>query len=152
MNPSDFEEELSGRFGWKLGKTKKKSRKLYVSPEPEIFEDLVEFVFEDNGARLATITCQDEEDRFTLLYHFSIDGGGLMVTIKLPVEKDENPSTGTISDRIPGAEWIEREIMEMFGVDFEGHPAKKRLLKADSVGDEDFPYRKDFDVENLEVE
>lgn len=95
MNPSDFEEELSGRFGWKLGKTKKSSRKLYVSPEPEIFENLVEFVFEDNGARLATITCHDGEDRFTLLYHFSIDGGGLMVTIKLPVEKDESPTNSS---------------------------------------------------------
>jgi NADH:ubiquinone oxidoreductase subunit C len=152
MNPSNFEEELSGRFGWKVGKTKKGQRRLYVTPEPEIFEELVEFVVDDHGARLATITGVDDEDRFTLLYHFSLDEGGIMVTIKLPVAKDGNPSTESLANLIPGAEWIEREIREMFGVEFKNHPAKKRLLKADSVGDEDFPYRKDFDVENLEVD
>ncbi len=152
MNASSFKEELSGRFGWKVGKTEKSSGRLYVNPEPEIFEDMVEFVFKEHGGRLATISCVDEEDLFRLLYHFSLDDRGLMVTIKLPVKKDGNPSTKSIANEIPGAEWIEREIREMFGVDFEGHPAKKRLLKADSVGDEDFPFRKDFDVENLEVD
>ncbi len=150
MNPTEFEEELRGRFGWKLGKANKGRRRLYVTPEPEIFEKLVKFLFEERGGRLATITCTDEEEEFKLLYHFSLDGPGIMVTLKLPVEKDGEPSTESITETIPGAEWIEREVREMFGVEFENHPAQKRLLKAESVGDDDFPYRKDFDVEDLE--
>ncbi len=150
MNPSTFKEELSGRFGWKLGKTKEKEDRLYLNPEPEIFENLVEAIFEENDGRLATISCVDEESRFRLLYHFSFDAEGFVTTVKLPVEKDGDPSTESIANRIPGAEWIEREIMEMFGIDFLNNPAKKRLLKAEALGDQDFPFRKDFDVENLE--
>ncbi|MBS3787436.1 NADH-quinone oxidoreductase subunit C [Candidatus Bipolaricaulota bacterium] len=150
MNPSTFKEKLSGRFGWKLGKAKQNSDRLYLNPEPEIFENLVEAIFEDHDGRLATISCVDEENQFRLLYHFVFDGEGFITTVKLPVERDENPSTESIANLIPGAEWIEREIMEMFGIDFQNNPAKKRLLKADSLGDKDFPYRKDFDVENLE--
>ncbi len=150
MNPSTFKEELSGRFGWKLGKGEQSSDRLYLNPEPEIFENLVEAIFEEHDGRLATISCVDEEDQFRLLYHFALDGEGFMTTVKLPVEKDENPSTESITNLIPGAEWIEREIMEMFGIEFRNHPAKKRLLKAEALDDGDFPYRKDFDVENLE--
>ncbi|MFP4136354.1 MAG: NADH-quinone oxidoreductase subunit C [Candidatus Acetothermia bacterium] len=152
MNSAEFEEELRGRFGWKLGKANKVRRRLYISPEPEIFEKLVEFLLEEKGGRLATITCKDEEEEFKLLYHFSLDERGVMVTVKLPVEKDEEPSTESIAETIPGAEWIEREVREMFGIEFENHPAQKRLLKAESVGDNDFPYRKDFEVEDLEGE
>lgn len=150
MNPSTFKEELSGRFGWKLGQTRDSSDRLYLNPEPEIFEKLVETIFDEKNGRLATISCVDEENQFGLLYHFAFDGEGFITTVKLPVEKDGNASTESIANLIPGAEWIEREIMEMFGIDFRNHPAKKRLLKAEALGDEDFPYRKNFDVENLE--
>lgn len=150
MSSTEFEEELRGRFGWKLGQAKKGRRRLYVTPEKEIFEELVKFLFEESGGRLATITCTDEGEEFKLLYHFSLDERGVMVTVKLPVEKDEEPSTESIAELIPGAEWIEREVREMFGIEFENHPAQKRLLKAESVGDDVYPYRKDFEVEDLE--
>jgi len=150
MNPSLFKEELSGRFGWRLGKTESSTRRLYITPAPEIFDELVQFISEDNLARLATISCVDHRDHFVLLYHFALDESGFMVTIKLPIEKNGEPSTESLAARNPAAEWIEREIREMFGIDFENHPAKKRLLKADSLGDTDFPYRKDFKLEDLE--
>lgn len=149
MNPSTFKQQLWDRFGEKLGKTEESSGRLYIDTKPEIFEDLVEMIFEEQGGRLATISCVDERNQFRLLYHFALDDEGFIVTLKLAVEKGENPSTETIANRIPGAEWIEREIRELFGIDFRNHPAKKRLLKADSVGDEDFPYRKDFDMDKL---
>lgn len=149
MKPSTFREELTGRFGWKLGETKEKETRLYITPKPEIFEDLVEIIYKENGGRLATISCLDEEEIFRLLYHFALDKHEIMVTVKLPVEKDDNPSTKSIARKIPGAEWIEREIREMFGIDFEDHPAKKRLLKAESLEDDDYPFKKDFKVEDL---
>lgn len=150
MKPSTFREELAGRFGWKLGETEEKETRLYLNPKREIFEDLIDVLYEENGARLATISCLDEEDEFRLLYHFALDEHEIMITVKLPVEKSDAPSTKSIANKIPGAEWIEREVREMFGIDFEDHPAKKRLLKADSLEDGDFPFRKDFKVEDLE--
>ncbi len=150
MDPSEFEEELSGRFGWRLGETEQSTSRLWITPEPEIFEELIEVLFEENGARLATISCVDEDSQFELLYHFALDPEGFMTTIKLAVDKSSNPATESLANKIPGAEWIEREISEMFGVEFKNHPAKKRLLKADSLGDTDYPFRKDFDEDKLE--
>jgi Ni,Fe-hydrogenase III component G len=150
MKTSTFKEELSGRFGWKLGANQESKDRLYLTPEPEIFEDLLDAVYEEKDGRLATISCVDEDDHFELLYHIALDKNGIMVTIKRTVEKGENPSTESIANDIPGAEWIEREIREMFGIEFDGNPARKRLLKAESLGDQDYPFRKDFKEEDLE--
>ncbi|HDQ70988.1 MAG TPA: NADH-quinone oxidoreductase subunit C [Chloroflexi bacterium] len=67
---------------------------------------------------LSTISGQDTDDGIELLYHFW-SGGGLTLRTRLP---HETPAIATLTDMIPGADFYEREIWEMLGVDFEGHP------------------------------
>ncbi len=76
---------------------------------------------------LSTITCQQLEDDFILLYHFW-KSGGLTLRIRLD---DKNPQVDSICSLIPGAEYYEREAREMFGIDFPGLPNPIPLLLPD---------------------
>jgi NADH-quinone oxidoreductase subunit B/C/D len=64
---------------------------------------------------------------FTLVYHLLSFEGACRVRIKTPLQ-GEYPTTGTITDIWPSANWYEREVYDMFGIRFEGHPNLRRIL------------------------
>jgi len=76
---------------------------------------------------LSTITGQDTGNAIELLYHFW-DGQGLTLRTSLPREE---PHVATLTDLIPGATFYEREVSEMLGVTFDGHPDPRPLLLPD---------------------
>ena len=76
---------------------------------------------------LSTITGQDTGSEIELLYHFW-DGAGLTLRTSLPREE---PHIATLTDLIPGAAFYEREVSEMLGVTFDGHPDPRALLLPD---------------------
>ena len=81
---------------------------------------------------LSTITGQDTGSEIELLYHFW-DGGGLTLRTSLPREE---PHIATLTDLIPGVAFYEREVSEMLGVTFDGHPDPRALLLPDDWEDE----------------
>lgn len=85
---------------------------------------------------LSTITGQGLDSEIELLYHF-LHGRGLTLRVRLP---DEDPVIESVTDRIPGATFYEREVAEMLGVVFEGHPDPRPLLLPDDW-DEEPPLR-----------
>ena len=76
---------------------------------------------------LSTITGQDTGREIELLYHFW-DGQGLTLRTSLP---RAGSHIATLTDLIPGAAFYEREVCEMLGVTFEGHPDPRALLLPD---------------------
>jgi NADH-quinone oxidoreductase subunit C/D len=71
---------------------------------------------------------QDQPDSdFTLVYHLLSYERNQDVRIKVAL-KGEYPSTGTITDLWPSANWYEREAWDMFGITFDGHPHLRRIL------------------------
>ncbi len=89
---------------------------------------------------LSTITGQAHEENLELLYHFW-DRHGVTLRILLPYDALTMP---TLTDLIPGANFYEREIWEMLGVTFEGHPDLQRLLMPDDWEGE-HPLRLEYD-------
>ena len=92
-----------------------------------------------NLSHLSTITGQDTGSAIELLYHFW-DGSGLTLRTSLP---REGPHIATLTDLIPGAALFEREVCEMLGVTFDGHPNPRPLLLPDSWDKKQFPLKKD---------
>ncbi len=80
-----------------------------------------------NVWHLSTITGQDLGEEIELLYHFW-SGRGLTIRVSLPLA---SPALPTVTDLIPGAEFYEREVAEMLGVTFVGHPNPVPLLLPD---------------------
>jgi NADH-quinone oxidoreductase subunit C len=80
------------------------------------------------------------EKRFDVVYHLLSPKLNRRIRIKL--ETDEATPIASIIEVFPGADWFEREVYDLYGVLFTGHPDMRRILT--DYGFEGYPLRKDF--------
>ena len=78
-------------------------------------------------------------DLIAILYSFPHN---TRLRLKIPLVADEKPHS--LSELWPTANWMEREIFDLFGIEFAGHPGLKRILLPD--GWQGHPLRKDYDI------
>ena len=78
-----------------------------------------------------------------VLYHYSYDETGCMVTLKAIIRDREKPAIESIAPFLPGAEWIEREIHDLLGIEFKNHPDMKHLILPDDWPEGVYPLRRD---------
>jgi NADH-quinone oxidoreductase subunit C len=92
---------------------------------------------------LSAISCVDwiDEGRFELVYHFWNYEQGILVQAKISIDRKQ-PAQPTITDLWQPAKFFERDIHEMFGVDFPGNEDLSRYILSDWEGPP--PMRKDF--------
>ncbi|MEM2282072.1 MAG: NADH-quinone oxidoreductase subunit C [Candidatus Hadarchaeales archaeon] len=93
------------------------------------------------GYRLCTVSCVEHMSFFELIYHFSLDQEKVLANLRIEVPKS-SPRVDSITSATKGALFIEREIHDLFGVEFVGHPDLRRLILADDWPKEVFPLRK----------
>ena len=119
---------------------------LTVTVRAEALPEVVEFLKADRACRftsLVDITAVDypsRDPRFDVVYHFLS-----MYTnqrIRLRAKVGEGETVPTITGEHSSAGWFEREVFDMFGIIFEGHPDLRRLLT--DYGFRGYPLRKDF--------
>ena len=87
-----------------------------------------------------------EEPRFEIVYHLYSMPHAVHLRLKLKLS-EEVGALDTVSDIWPTADWHEREIYDMMGIKFNGHPDLRRILMWD--GYPFFPLRKDFPLAGL---
>ena len=106
----------------------------------------------DQGCFLESLTAVDLRESFTLVYHFASFDELCRTVVHATLTKEakeakeaQGAQAPTISQVYPGADWYEREVYDLFGIKFAGHPNLKRLLLPE---DADFhPLLKDFGAE-----
>jgi NADH-quinone oxidoreductase subunit C len=109
-------------------------------------EALVEFLRDDASCRFSTlvdITAIDHPERaqrFDMVYHFLSMYRNHRIRVKVAVREDE--MVPSLIDLFPAANWFEREVFDMFGILFSGHPDLRRILT--DYGFRGYPLRKDF--------
>lgn len=123
---------------------KHNDRRYYISIPKEKIKEMALFLYQDKGFRLSIATGIDTRDGFEIIYHFSIDKFGTYFNIKVLISK-EDPIIESITPILTAANWIEREIHELLGIDFQGHPNLKPLLTAEDWPEEKFPLRRDYE-------
>jgi len=100
--------------------------------------------------RISAVTAVDwhpREPRFEIVYHLHAlpKGGGKHERLRLKCRVGgESPSIASVTSVWDGANWYEREVFDLFGVIFAGHPDLTRILMPE--GWEGYPLRKDFPV------
>ncbi len=118
-----------------------KPRKAYILLKPERHRDAISLLLKEvEDMELSTIAGVDLGNEIELNYHMACEG---TVTIKNRVRK-EKPVTQTITDILPGANFYEREVFDLLGVVFEGHPNLQRLMLPDSWPQGNYPLRRDW--------
>jgi len=113
--------------------------------------DVLEFLKEDRGFDfLADVTCvdllnlRDAVDRFQLVYQLANYDANERLTVLVML----NEPHLTVRSAVPlweGADWLEREVWDMFGIRFDGHPDLRRILLPEEFVA--FPLRKDYPLQ-----
>jgi len=135
--------KIKEKFSWQILNIFEKSlRRVYIDLKPENIKEIVEFIFRRLRARFVIVSAVDTRNAIEILYHFSFDSVGKIVTLRTKIDK-ENPEIESITPIIKGAEWIEREIYELLGVRFKNHPNLKRLLLAEDWPEGKYPLRRE---------
>ena len=108
--------------------------------------DLLDFLRSDSSCRFSTlvdITAVDypsRQQRFDVVWHFLSMYQNHRIRVKVAIREDE--MLPTLTAIYPAANWFEREIFDMFGILFTGHPDLRRILT--DYGFSGHPLRKDF--------
>lgn len=119
---------------------------LNVDVTPNNIVGLVEFLKNDATCRfssLVDITAVDytgRAKRFDVVYHFLSMYQNQRIRLRVSVREDA--MVPSITSVHPSADWFEREVFDMFGILFSGHPDLRRILT--DYGFRGYPLRKDF--------
>jgi len=81
------------------------------------------------------------KERFTTVYHLLSTASGLRITLKVPAPGGDSPAVPTLTGLWSGADWPEREVYDLMGIKFEGHPDLRRILMPNNWPNH--PLRKD---------
>lgn len=146
---NEITKNLQLIFGNKLIEIKNpRMRRIFARVEAGSFKEALPRLINDVKLNhLVTITGTDLGQEIELLYHFTRDGS-TVVTVGFKISKD-SPTVKTITDLVPGAVLYEREIHEMLGVNFEGHPNLAPLILPEEWPEGIYPLRKDRKFEEL---
>ena len=119
---------------------------LTVVTSPAEIVDLLKFL-RDNAACLFTtlvdicgVDYPDRDARFEVVYHLLSMRQNQRIRVAVQVAEDE--MVPSVTGLFPAADWFEREVFDMYGVMFSGHPDLRRILT--DYGFRGHPLRKDF--------
>jgi len=126
--------------------TIKNSQRVYIQIDPEGIVEVAKYLWKDRGARYAIATTSDHRTSFEVMHHFSLDReGGVMISVKSLLTR-EKPSMPSLAPMIKAANWIEREMNELMGIEFRGHPDMRRLVLSEDWPQGVYPLRKDYEL------
>ncbi len=143
MNSEELRKKLS-EIKDKLTKTEEPiDNRIYLYCESENSYAVNKFLFEEVPLRFVIATGIDSDDCFEIIYHYSYDETGCVVNLKTFIRDRENPVVESIAPFLPAAEWIEREMHDLLGIEFKNHPDMRRLILADDWPEGVYPLRKE---------
>lgn len=144
MNKKKVLRDIKGRFKKDIVDVFDKSiARVYIEIKPESIVKVANYIFKDLGARFNTASGVDARQHIEILYHFTIEDINLVISlrVKLPKSKLEIDS---LAPSFEAANWIEREIHELLGINFKGHPDLRKLLLSDDWPEGVYPLRRDY--------
>jgi len=140
----NIRDNIKESLGDKIRDWKEKScRRIYLGIDKADIREVAKFFFAELGMRFITASGIDTPEGLEILYHFSFDESGEVYTLRVLLEDKKHPEVDSITPLFNGAEWIEREMWELLGIKFSGHPNLKRLLLAEDWPQENYPLRRE---------
>lgn len=137
-------EKLKEEFKSDILETEVRSQKrIIVTLKPEAIIRVSGYLYKDAGLRFIIASALHTRRGFEIHYHFSRDSDGLILNIHVILDTD-NPEIESLSNMFNASNWIEREMHELFGINFLNHPNQEKLISEGNWAEGVYPYRKDF--------
>ena len=146
LNLIDLEKKINSELTTKIKKTEIKHGQLYINIESEDLIDVTLFIKSNENTKfrqLIDVTAVDHPEnnqRFKIVYLFLSHQFNQRIILSYLIS--ENEVISSLTPIFPAANWMEREVFDMYGVKFKDHPDLRRILT--DYGFEGHPLRKDF--------
>jgi len=135
-------EELKTRFGESVYEVAVRSAKrATVTVNPAAIVDLCRFLYKELNLRFIIASALETSRGIEILYHFSKDSSGLILNLQVILNK-EKTEIESLTGLFEAANWIEREMHEIIGINFKNHPNLEKLISAGNWAEGVYPYRK----------
>ena len=146
MNLIDLEKKINSELNTKINSSSINHNILNINISKDTLVDVLAFLKTNNFSRfrqLIDITAVDfigKENRFRMVYLLLSHEYNLRIKIYFDI--NENEFVNSITKIFPSANWMEREVFDMYGIKFNDHPDMRRILT--DYGFVGYPLRKDF--------
>jgi Ni,Fe-hydrogenase III component G len=121
----------------------KNQKRIIVTIKPDSLLNIAGYLYKDSGLRFIIATAIHTKRGFEIHYHFSKDVAGLILNLHVILDRN-NPEVESLSNMFNASNWIEREMHELFGINFLNHPNQDKLISEGNWAEGVYPYRKDF--------
>lgn len=131
-----FKEDITHVFD-------RSGRRVYIDISAAALTKIVRHVFCELKARFNIASAMDAREHMEILYHFTFQEINLVVSFRVKLDK-KHLEIDSLAPIFEGANWVEREIHEVLGIHFKGHPDLRRLLLPDEWPEGVYPLRRDY--------
>jgi len=141
-----IEKLINSELSSKVKSSSIDNEELLIEVDEKDVIDVVQFLKSNENCKfkqlidIAGVDYPDNEKRFELVYLFLSHENNLRIKLLIKFETDQ--SINSLTKIFPSANWMEREVFDMYGIKFKNHPDLRRILT--DYGFKGHPLRKDF--------
>ena len=141
-----IEKSINSELSSKIKNSSIDNEELLIEIDEKNLADVVQFLKSNESCKfkqlidIVGVDYPENEKRFELIYLFLSHENNLR--IKLLIKFEINHAINSITKIFPSANWMEREVFDMYGIKFKNHPDLRRILT--DYGFKGYPLRKDF--------
>jgi len=146
INLEDLEKKINSELTTKIKESKIKHNQLYVIINSEDLLDVILLLKTNKNLKfrqlidITAVDYPDNQKRFKIVYLLLSHEFNQRIILSYFIS--ENEKISSLTKIFPAANWMEREIFDMYGVKYNNHPDLRRILT--DYGFEGYPLRKDF--------
>jgi NADH:ubiquinone oxidoreductase subunit C len=136
-------ENIKEQFGNSIHQVViRNDRRVTITVDKDKIIEIADYLYKVLQWRFIIASAMDTDEGLKILYHFSDDSSGLVLNIRVNLDK-EQPEIESLTGLFEAANWIEREMHEILGINFLHHPNLEKLISEGNWAEGVYPYRRD---------